>query len=90
MSDFTDAVEEFNTVDFTDAMSGVAKISNYISALLCRVEHLTNENEFLKSLTGSFWTGDVPDSATLDHMILAKAGRLRLEAKSKVCTLLGG
>ena len=72
--------------DFTNAIEA----EGYITTLLRKVERLTNENEFLKSLTSSFWTGDVPDSATLDHMILAKAGRLRLEEKAKVCSLLGG
>lgn len=51
---------------------------------------LTNENEFLRSLLDAFWTGNVPDNATLDHMVLAKAGRLRLAEKAKVCALLGG
>lgn len=76
--------------DFTDAVEGLEKIDGYITTLLRKVESLTNENEFLKSLTSSFWTGDVPDSATLDHLILAKYGRVRLEGRSKVCTLLGG
>ena len=52
------------------------------------VGKLTSENEFLRSLLDSFWTGDVPDDATLDHMVIAKAGRLRLEEKAKVCALL--
>ena len=52
------------------------------------IDHLINENEFLRSLLDSFWTGNVPDDATLDHMVIAKAGRLRLEEKAKVCALL--
>lgn len=54
------------------------------------VANLNNENEFLRSLLDSFWTGNVPENATLDHMVLAKAGRLRLAEKAKVCALLGG
>jgi hypothetical protein len=54
------------------------------------VRNLTNENEFLHSLLDSFWSGDVPNNATLNHMILAKAGRLRLAEKAKICSLLGG
>jgi hypothetical protein len=40
------------------------------------------------SLLDSFWTGNVPDDATLDHLVLAKAGRQRLEEKAKRCALL--
>jgi len=54
------------------------------------VASLSNENAFLRSLLDSFWTGDVPDNATLDHLVIAKAGRLRLEERAKVCALLGG
>lgn len=54
------------------------------------VENLINENDFLKGMLSSFWTGDVPNSATLSHMILAKAGRFRIAEKAKVCSLLGG
>ena len=45
---------------------------------------------FQRGLLESFWTGDVPDNATLDHMVIAKAGRLRLQEKARVCALLGG
>ena len=51
---------------------------------------LQEELAFANSLVASFWTGDVPDEATLDHMVIAKAGRLRLEEKAKVCALLSG
>ena len=62
----------------------------YETYLEDQVENLVNENLHLKSLLESFWTGNVPDKATLDHLVLAKAGRLRLEEKAKVCVLLGG
>ena len=52
------------------------------------IANLTEELAFQKSLLESFWTGNVPDDATLDHMVIAKAGRLRLEEKAKVCALL--
>lgn len=52
------------------------------------VANLTNENEFLRSLLDSFWTGDVPNDATLDHLVIAKAGRQRLDEKAKRCALL--
>lgn len=54
------------------------------------IDRLQGREEFLTGLLDSFWTGNVPDNATLDHMVLAKAGRLRLEEKAKVCALLGG
>ena len=44
---------------------------------------LTSENEYLSSLLKTFFTGDMPEKATLNHMILAKAGRLRLEEKAR-------
>ena len=63
---------------------------DYAANLSDELDSLTSENTLLRSLLASFWTGNVPDSATIDHLILAKAGRIRLEAKSKVCSLLGG
>lgn len=54
------------------------------------ISKLQDELAFANSLVASFWTGDVPDDATLDHMVIAKAGRLRLEEKAKVCALLSG
>lgn len=52
------------------------------------VTDLLAELEFQKTLLASFWSGDVPDNATLDHLVLAKAGRHRLEEKAKRCALL--
>ena len=72
--------------DFTNTIEA----ERYITTLLRKVESLTNENDSMRSLLESFWTGDVPELATLDHLVLAKAGRIRLDAKSKVCSLLGG
>ena len=54
------------------------------------IDVLTATNAYLNSLLDSFWTGDLPEDVTLDHMVLAKAGRHRLEEKAKVCALLGG
>jgi hypothetical protein len=53
-------------------------------------EQLEAENKFLRSLLQSFWTGDVPENASLDHLVLAKAGRLRLQELSKKPVLLTG
>lgn len=52
------------------------------------VARLLADIAFKQSLLDSFWTGDLPDNATLDHMVLARAGRLRLNEKAKVCALL--
>lgn len=51
---------------------------------------LDNEAEirYLEGLLNSFWTGDVPDNASLDHLILAKYGRIRLTEKAKQPALL--
>ena len=62
--------------------------SIYEMMLETAVDKLQDELKFANSLIHSFWTGDVPDDATLDHMVIAKAGRLRLEEKAKVCALL--
>lgn len=35
--------------------------------------------ELMQSLLDTFFTGDVPDSPTFDHFVLAKWGRKRLE-----------
>lgn len=43
---------------------------------------------YQRGLLNSFWTGNVPDDATLDHLVIAKAGRQRLEEKAKRCALL--
>lgn len=52
------------------------------------LKELEAENMFLLSLLNSFWTGDVPENASLDHLVLAKAGRLRLQEMSKKPVLL--
>lgn len=60
----------------------------YEEFLEAAIFRLRDELAFEKSLVASFWTGDVPEDATLDHLVIAKAGRLRLEEKAKVCALL--
>lgn len=62
----------------------------YEELLEDNIDILQDKVEFLESLLSSFWTGDVPEDATLDHMILAKAGRGRIEERVKVCALLAG
>ena len=62
--------------------------ANYEEFLETAIAELQAELAFSNSLISSFWTGDVPEDATLDHMVIAKAGRLRLEEKAKVCALL--
>lgn len=52
------------------------------------VEVLQRKIAELESLLDSFWTGDVPENASLSHMILAKAGRHRLAERSKTPALL--
>ena len=52
------------------------------------IARLREELEFERSLVASFWTGDIPEDATLDHLVIARAGRKRLEEKAKSCALL--
>jgi len=61
---------------------------NYEVFLEGVVAKLQDDLRFERSIVEAFWTGDVPEDATLDHMVIAKAGRLRLEEKAKVCALL--
>lgn len=63
-------------------------MSSFIAQLKEENLSLYNENEMLRSMLKSFWTGDVPSNATLDHMVLAKWGRKRLDEKAKVPALL--
>lgn len=61
---------------------------SYDEYLEKRVLALSEFNDRLQSLLDTFWTGDIPSGASLEHMVLAKAGRLRLQEKAKVCALL--
>jgi hypothetical protein len=62
----------------------------YTAYLEDRIDYLEAKTYSLESMLESFWTGDVPTMASLDHMILARAGRARLTEKAKVCSLLSG
>jgi hypothetical protein len=53
-----------------------------------RVEELEKQTMFLQSKIDAFFTGDVPNNATLDHLLLAKYGRIRLAEKAKTAVLL--
>lgn len=61
---------------------------SYVSELKQRVTEAEAENTHLKSLLDSFFSGDVPDSASLTHMVLAKWGRKRLEEMGRTPALL--
>lgn len=41
-----------------------------------------------ESKVESFFTGDIPDNATLDHMVMAKYGRKRHADLAKIPALL--
>jgi hypothetical protein len=63
-------------------------VSKSVAQLKQRVVEAEAKVQYLESLLDSFWTGDVPDGATFNHMILAKWGRKRLEEKAKQPALL--
>lgn len=63
-------------------------MSKAIAQLKQRVLDAESYAQQLESMLNSFWTGDVPSNATLDHMVLAKWGRKRLEEKVKTPALL--
>lgn len=50
-----------------------------VAQLKQRVVDAEQKAEHYRSMLETFFTGDVPDNATLDHLILAKWGRKRLE-----------
>lgn len=52
---------------------------SYVAKLKERVIRAEEAAEYYKSIVDAFFTGDVPDEATLDHLIVAKWGRKRLE-----------
>jgi hypothetical protein len=60
----------------------------YVTVLCDKILDQHDEITHLKSLLESFWTGDVPQNATLDHMKLAKYGRQRLAEIGKTPALL--
>lgn len=46
------------------------------------------ERDYYKSLVGAFFTGEVPEQAALQHFIIAKWGRKRLEEQKNLPALL--
>lgn len=58
------------------------------ASLKQRILELQAENNYLRSLCESFDTGNVPQGASLKHLIYAKWGRVRLEDKKKTPALL--
>jgi len=54
-------------------------MSGNIASIKKRMVDAEARVAYLESLLDSFFTGDVPDNTTLEHMILAKYGRKRLE-----------
>lgn len=61
---------------------------SYIAELKTRVLAAEAERDFYRSLVETFFTGDIPDGACLDHLVLAKYGRMRLQSLSKQPALL--
>ncbi len=63
-------------------------MSTYVSELKQRVMDAEAERDYHKSLVESFFSGDVPERASLSHFLMAKWGRKRLEELSKQPALL--
>jgi len=65
-------------------MSSIEELKERVMTAEAALEHAT-------SLLNSFFSGEVPEGANLNHFILAQWGRKRLEEKEKqVAVLLGG
>lgn len=62
-------------------------MSKVVAQLKERVLVAEERVRLLQSMLDSFWTGDVPANASLDHLMLAKWGRKRLEDKAKTPAL---
>lgn len=63
-------------------------MSNNIAKLKQRVLDAEAERDFYQSLVEAFFSGDVPDTASPEHFILAKWGRKRHEEKRATAILL--
>lgn len=63
-------------------------MSSSVAKLKERVLRAESEVLRLQSMLEAFFTGDVPDGASVDHLILAKWGRKRLEEKKQQPALL--
>lgn len=59
-----------------------------VAELKHQLEAALDERDYFKSLVESFFTGNVPRRATLNHVIMAKWGRVRLEDKRRKPALL--
>lgn len=63
-------------------------MSASVARLKQRVIDAEQQAEHYKSLLDTFFTGDIPDNATFDHLIIAKWGRKRLEEQKSQPALL--
>jgi len=63
-------------------------MSAAVAKLKQRVVDAEQMAEHYRSLLETFFTGDIPDNATFDHLILAKWGRKRLEDQKSQPSLL--
>lgn len=63
-------------------------MSKAVAELKARVLEAEALAAHYESLLDSFWTGNVPENASFEHMILASAGRDRLAKKAKQAALL--
>lgn len=68
--------------------SYAAHLGNQLSQSDKRLQELEAENRLLKSMLDTFFTGNVPQGATLKHFVLAKYGRMRLDEQRKTPALL--
>lgn len=59
-----------------------------ILSLQKELEAALQRAEFAESVINSFFTGNVPNGASINHVILAKYGRMRLESLKKTPALL--
>lgn len=69
-------------------MSFIASLKQRVVDAEEEVSRLDAENMLLRSKLDSFFSGDIPQGATLDHMVLAKYGRQRLLEKRQTAALL--
>jgi hypothetical protein len=61
---------------------------SHVAELKTRVLEAEARVAYLEACLECFWTGDIPDKASFEQMILASWGRKRLEEKRKTAALL--
>lgn len=61
---------------------------SYIAELKQRLIEAEEAAAYYHSLVETFFTGDIPNGASINHLVMAKWGRKRLEEQKSTAALL--